>query len=298
MFAFLIKCKQIFCGALSKYGISCVYNILFILLLFIALCTTIKSSYEAGQDEVSTQNSNGNGAVAYEMKRLKKEYSNSQNKEKHYAVVDITYPLARDGTDVFKVSFNAYIQNYLIHKLSDYVSEDAKKVDEIDILAQRFLDSYKEFITDFPDSPQRWNITIHGAVVFTTPAVTSLALSLHSYTGGAHGNSEITYISLNTTTGEKIRLSDIVTDEKKLVEIAEKKFRALKKLTADDDLKKSGFWFEGNKFSLNDNFYLTDKGLAFYYNQYEITSYAAGPTELVLTFEELEAIIVRNLLSY
>lgn len=298
MLASLINCKQIFCGAFRKYGISCVYNILFILLLFIALCTTIKSSYEADQDEVSTQKSNDNGAVAYEMKSLKKEFGNNQNKENHYAVVDIAYPLAIGGSEACKDSINRYIQDCLIHKLSGFLPEDARRVNEIGVLAQHFLDSYKEFVTDFPDSRQRWNITIYSEVVCTTSAVTSLALSLQSYTGGAHGNSEMTYNSFNTTTGEKIRLSDIVTDGKKLVEVAEKKFRAIKKLKADDDLKKAGFWFEGNKFSLNDNYCLTGKGLAFYFNQYEIAPYAAGPTELVLTFEELDTIIVRNLLSY
>jgi predicted transcriptional regulator len=160
------------------------------------------------------------------------------------------------------------------------------------------LNIYKKFVTDWPDIDQRWNITIRGEVVFTTPAVTSLALSIQSYAGGAHGYSEKTYISFNTETSEKIRLSDIISDEKKLVEIAEKKFRILKKLRANDDLKTAGFGFEKNKFSLNDNYCITDKGLSFYYNEYEINSYAMGTTELVLTYEELDTIIVRNILSY
>lgn len=65
----------------------------------------------------------------------------------------------------------------------------------------------------------------------------------------------------------------------------------MKQLGPDDDLGSAGFWFENNKFSLNDNFLILDSGLVFYYNNYEITAYAFGPTELEIPYTKIKTLV-------
>ena len=242
--------------------------------------------------------SKNSGVLTYETKHLKKEYGESQRKEGHYAAVDISYPVVTAGNNACKNSVNTYIQNYLIQKLRDYLPRNTAEENDIGTLAQSFLNGYKAFVKEFPESHQRWFITINGEVIYNTPAITTLTLSINTYTGGAHGNSGLTYVSFDAATGEKITLTNIITDEKKLVERSEKKFRTIKRLDSDDDLRKAGFWFEGNTFSLPDNFGITGEGLVFYYNNYEIASYAMGPTKLVLSYNELKNILRKELFSH
>ncbi len=65
----------------------------------------------------------------------------------------------------------------------------------------------------------------------------------------------------------------------------------MKELAADADLGQAGFWFENNEFFLNDNFLITDSSLVFYYNNYEITAYAFGPTELIIPFSKIKSLV-------
>ncbi len=56
-------------------------------------------------------------------------------------------------------------------------------------------------------------------------------------------------------------------------------------------LKDSGFTFENDLFTLPENFALRDEGLAFYYNPYDVAPYAMGPTEIVLSWEEIKDLL-------
>ena len=51
-----------------------------------------------------------------------------------------------------------------------------------------------------------------------------------------------------------------------------------------------GMLFE-NYIRFNSNFALTDKGVAFFYNQYEIAAYAYGTTKIDLPYRELAGIL-------
>jgi len=64
-------------------------------------------------------------------------------------------------------------------------------------------------------------------------------------------------------------------------------------LNPEDDLEKDGGLFE-NKIAYNDNFAVTKEGLKFYYNNYEIAPYASGPTEILITYSELNDLISKN----
>ncbi|MDG1871842.1 MAG: RsiV family protein, partial [Flavobacterium sp.] len=73
---------------------------------------------------------------------------------------------------------------------------------------------------------------------------------------------------------------------------AEKKFRFQFKIPANHGINATKFMFEDDKFQLPLNMFFTDKGLLLYYNRYEIASYADGPQELLLTYDELKGYLL------
>ena len=97
-------------------------------------------------------------------------------------------------------------------------------------------------------------------------------------------------------TGKQIALGDILVDgyEPNLNQVAEKRFREIKQLEPNQSLADAGFWFDEDKFTLNDNFAICCDGLIFYFNNYEITSYAAGPTKLVIPYEDIKDLIAKD----
>ena len=73
--------------------------------------------------------------------------------------------------------------------------------------------------------------------------------------------------------------------------IGEEIFRQTNEIEPNKDLTEAGYWFDNNKFSVNKNFTVDENGMTFYYNNYEITAYAFGPTELFIPYNRINDLI-------
>jgi hypothetical protein len=155
-------------------------------------------------------------------------------------------------------------------------------------IAQDFV---QEYLKDRHGTTSQlgWSLDGGAQVLRNRAPVLSLEFSSESYAGGAHGSASTWYLNLDFATGKRLALSDVLVEGAlpRLTQIAERHFRKERELAPDADLKAEGFWWEDGRFHLNQNFALGEKSLIFFYNQYEITSYAAGPTEIEIPFEEI-----------
>lgn len=115
--------------------------------------------------------------------------------------------------------------------------------------------------------------------------------SAWAYTGGAHGNGYYVTHIFNKNSGDEMALTDFISDIDALAKIAEPYFRAFAELGPNDDLEAAGFWFEDNKFHLNENFSFSTGYLMFFFNQYEIAPYAAGTFEVQIPREKINHLI-------
>ena len=78
-----------------------------------------------------------------------------------------------------------------------------------------------------------------------------------------------------------------------MTKIGERIFRNDEKISSTASLTEN-YFFENGKFNLPENFYISNKGLVFLYNPYEIKPYVAGTTELVIPFANLKKIAKPN----
>lgn len=154
-----------------------------------------------------------------------------------------------------------------------------------DSLMRQFLDSYRDFMQSFPEAPGSWSIVRSVRPIWNDRGVLSLAFTEESYTGGAHPNAGTKLLSLDATSGRRLRLSDLFQEgyEAPLQALGEKAFRAAHGLGPADDLDAAGFWFEGGRFRLSENLAVTEAGLEVHYDAYEVAPYAMGPTDLTLS---------------
>jgi hypothetical protein len=109
------------------------------------------------------------------------------------------------------------------------------------------------------------------------------------YTGGANAYYNLTFKNFDIVDGSKILLEDIIKTSKlsKVEDIAKEIFIELKKIPANQSFEEAGFWFKDKKFALNDNFAISDSGLVFFYNLYEIAPRSEGTIELFIPKEKL-----------
>jgi hypothetical protein len=183
---------------------------------------------------------------------------------------------------------NKQIQNHILKPVFDDSPPES-----VEKLIRNFLQEYETFKADFPEAFQHWSLERIGTVRHNSSYIFSVEFAEYSYLGGAHPNAYVTFTNYDLKTGEEIHLRDLFKSnfEIELNQIAESEFRRLKELTESEDLGQAGFWFDNNKFSLNDNLLITDSSLIFYYNNYEITAYAFGPTELEITYDKIKHLV-------
>ncbi|MDM1295751.1 DUF3298 domain-containing protein [Sphingobacterium sp. N143] len=195
-----------------------------------------------------------------------------------------TYPIFKDST------INTLIAS-IVHLEGDTSMDDA---------AHRFINSYNEYVEDNNGkSTATWNRDLHIDVVSNTPAVLGIRTKQEEYTGGAHGDHFTLFSNFDRQSIQPISIDDIIPKENKakFVQIAEQHFRKQEGLKSQDPLS-GKYFFEEGKFTLADNFMLEKDNILFYYNVYEIKSYAEGNTELRIPYASFKELISEKGLHY
>jgi hypothetical protein len=126
-------------------------------------------------------------------------------------------------------------------------------------------------------------------------SLTTLQIDGYVYEGGAHGARSVSFINWNTKRNKCVTLSDILIDgyNNKLTAIGDTIFRQQEKLSYTSSLARD-YKFEKQRFALNHNYSITPLGIRFFYNEYEIKPYAAGPTNLFIPYSKIKSLLRPN----
>lgn len=205
------------------------------------------------------------------------------------ARVTLTYPVSTgDAKTPADEAVDWFVGKYL---LAPVVSEI--RPPDMETLAAEFVNEYDQVKRDLKDYKNYWYLHRTVSVLRVDARTVSLRFSEDIYTGGAHPNAFRRYQSFDAESGSPLTLEDLVLPGAggKLETVAAGIFREMYDIAPGVSMTEAGFWFENGRFRLNDNFALTAEGLVFYYNLYEIASYARGPTELRIPFSALQGIL-------
>lgn len=127
-------------------------------------------------------------------------------------------------------------------------------------------------------------------VIDTTHNVISVKTVNDNYMGGAHGSYTIYYYLIDKHTAKQLKEKEIFSNysEEKLSELI------LQSLTEKygDDLK--SMVFEVNEIRPNSNFFFSDKGITYVYNEYEIGPYSSGMIEAVIPYDKVNDLLSKE----
>lgn len=211
----------------------------------------------------------------------------------------VKYPKLVGGNEAVISKINAQIEQMVkdqTFSIDDTVQ--TTKTASIESLAKGFVKEFEDLAAENDDMPlMGWDYEGSGDTLLISPKVISIYYQVYSFTGGAHGNSNITYLNFNAQTGDLLKLTDMVSDTTALKKIAELKFeKTQKEFAKDNDFeydRASYFWEK--PFYLPANIAITKTGLLFMYNPYEAAAYAYGPISFDLTWQELGAIAKKGI---
>jgi hypothetical protein len=161
--------------------------------------------------------------------------------------------------------------------------------------AKSFLSEWKSANSEDPgnDANSGWEVSVTGEVGLHTPKIASVTMGSYSYAGGAHPNSYVSIFNFDLKTGKTLGWEDLITDQNGLEKLAEKEFKKARELKKDADLTEEGF-FWGEKFVLPTNFELQEEGIYFWYNPFEVAAYAMGPTDFLISYQDLGKLVKKD----
>jgi hypothetical protein len=118
-----------------------------------------------------------------------------------------------------------------------------------------------------------------------------LARSTHSYTGGAHGNYAFELVTIDKRTGKTLKAADVLTQQGmvQLPKLLETAFRQQFGMDAKKTLEQNGALVKA--MPLNDNFYMTDAGIGFWYSPYEVMPFVYSDIMVVVPLAAVQALI-------
>lgn len=147
------------------------------------------------------------------------------------------------------------------------------------------LKEAQENIRDYGDyeSPNRFETYFNYRATFQKGDVLSIVLNDYQYFGGAHGSDRQISHTFDLKTGSEYPLADLMKGGSGYMDYINKCVKAdiVKQGLADAQLVK----FES--IAQDQSYYLSDRGLVVYFQQYEYFPYAAGIVEFTLPYADL-----------
>jgi len=141
-----------------------------------------------------------------------------------------------------------------------------------------------------------FQVAVKGSVLLNKPGVLSVRMDAHLFFGGAHGLDPIKLFVFNSNTGSQLKLADIFVPKfaTRLNSLINRAFRRKHGLSTMDQLdqpKGNFFGLSVKQLNYTNNFALSNDGMIFVYNEYEIAAYANGPTEILIPWNELHPLL-------
>lgn len=239
--------------------------------------------------------------LTYTIKTFEKHSKNCISKDSLCATVKFQYPEFESN------AFNQILKNEILTIYYDENDHTKSRPKNFEELANPFIKDYdmklkegREYVREanavneggFMAMP--WYMEANAIVQRQTEKYVILHTNTNWFMGGNHPISMEYFYVYNRNNFKRILLDDLFKEgyDQKLLSIAEAIFRKQENLKSADKLsEEAGYFFENQRFILNDNFTLTEKGLKFLFNVYEIKPYASGITELEIPYEKLKEIL-------
>jgi len=222
---------------------------------------------------------------------VEKKLGDCNSKEGRCLNLKLKYPEIENGNENLRKTVNGFIKEFLINSMVMGEGENNGNVETIDTAIIELEEEFRDFIDDLNFPTPNWSLESTVDVTFSDSLYFAISMSNYSYTGGAHPNYYASKKIFNKETGELLNLLNIVKDTSSLKKLVETNFRKEVEISPTESLSAAGFWFENDQFKLPLNIGMTNDGLEFYYNPYEVAPYAQGAIEVILPFSEIEKLL-------
>ena len=205
--------------------------------------------------------------------------------------IDVEYIISGPGAAAVRNINNSIICCLFGDKYGDMDIHDAASAYSAETSAE-YLSANRPLLEDsiFSSSPAAvlsWSDWTRGTVSGTHGNILSYTVTKYTYTGGAHGMTSETTLNFDTDNGSLIGETELFQDG------YEERLSSLLSLHLPEALQEPGdtAMLFTRDIRPNGNFRVSETGLTYIYNQYEIGPYVLGAVEVTVPWEELKDLL-------
>jgi len=217
--------------------------------------------------------------------------------------IEVEIPVAFKDSNVLKKVRNTIVLNLFGDDYIPYANDSLVR-----LFGDELYTDYKQnnlSLINVLDTSNNYSFnnehTLSGFSLLSDKKIYVYGIERYVDMGGAHGLETRNYYNFDLKTGNLISENDLfVPDYKsKLSELLKiriveesKEVKELKDTEPILNLEDTDYWTDSIK--PNGNFYITDEGINYVFNPYEIAPYYMGQTEVTLPYNRLKGIIKPN----
>ncbi|HJV78157.1 MAG TPA: RsiV family protein [Paludibacter sp.] len=243
--------------------------------------------------------------IKTEEKDFVKKYYLSKDTTKGALSIDfeVEIPVAFANKEVLKSVREVIITNLFGQ---EYVSHANDSI--VQLFSNELVAEYKENnapLLDELDSTNRYSFdnehTLSGFSLLSDKKIYVYGIERYVNMGGAHGLETRNYYNFDLKTGSLITEKDLFKANyaPELIKLIKTRIVEESKEYKDEknsepilNLEDTDYWIDSIK--PNNNFYITDEGINYVFNPYEIAPYYLGQTEVTLPFNRLDRLLKPN----
>jgi len=163
--------------------------------------------------------------------------------------------------------------------------------------ADTFFNNYKKLSTydSLPSHSMQWIKSGEVGVVMNQHELLCIETSEYVFSGGAHGMLNRLFYVFDIKSGKRLKMEDVflAQSDSILTELLTNEIRSRYEIHSDSSLQSFGLFVE--VVEPNNNFWISNSGIGFYYNSYELAPYSYGQSDLFLPYAKLEGLLNTDL---
>lgn len=189
--------------------------------------------------------------------------------------------VGKTPSDILKQYADAYANDYR-HDLEPTFLQESKKLTEDGehVNTRSWYAYYKQ---------------LDSKILYYEKNLLIYKINYSENTGGAHGMYTTTFVNFDLSRKKMIHLGDLFEGEyqDELSDCIWDQLMTDHHAKSRDELENLGYGVT-NEITATENFYLSDKGITFYYNVYDIAPYAMGPVSVTIPFSKVTRLLANN----
>lgn len=198
------------------------------------------------------------------------------------------------ATDSLATKINNEITRTVFH--FDHLTPQMAVDSFVNHYLRRYHNDLAEYYAKDPEAAwYNYTYDITSQLHANDPRYITYQLITDIYEGGAHGSHTLTYLNFDKADGHLLTLHELFNQdfESELTQLLIEALKNKLQVNSIEELQELGFLIVNDMYP-SENFLLDGKNIRFYYNAYEIAPYSVGPTELILSMDQLTDILNPN----